>query len=43
MGTAIVLLVVAGAAALAVRSIIRDKKAGKSGQCGDCSHCSRCH
>ncbi len=43
MGTAIVLAIVAGAAALALRSIIKDKKAGKSVQCGDCSHCNRCH
>ena len=44
MGTAIVLAIVAGAAGLAVRSMVRDKKAGKSLQCGgDCSHCDGCH
>ena len=43
MGTAIVLVIVAGAAALAIRSIIKDKKAGKSTQCGDCTRCSGCH
>lgn len=43
MGTAVVLLIVAGAAALAIRSIVKDKKAGKSVQCGDCTNCSRCH
>ena len=34
MGTLVVLIVVAGLAALAVRSMIRDKKNGKSIQCG---------
>ena len=45
MGTAIVLLIVAGAAALAIRSMIKDKKAGKSLQCGgDCTRCGGgCH
>lgn len=43
MGTAVVLLIVAGAAALAIRSIVKDKKAGKSAQCGDCTHCGGCH
>lgn len=45
MGTVIVGLVVLGIAALAVRSMVRDKKAGKSLQCGgDCSHChGHCH
>ncbi len=44
MGTVIVLAIVAGAAALAVRSMIRDKKAGRSIQCGgDCSRCGGCH
>lgn len=43
MGTAIVLLLVAGAAALAIRQIIKDKKAGKSISCGgDCSRCGGC-
>ncbi len=41
MGTVIVLLIVLVAAALAIRSIIRDKKNGKSIHCGgDCSRCS---
>lgn len=44
MGTAVVLLVVAGIAGLAIRSMIKDKKAGKSLQCGgDCSKCHGCH
>lgn len=45
MGTLIVGLVIAGAAALAIKSMIRDKRNGKSIQCGeDCKHCSgHCH
>ncbi len=45
MGTAIVLLVVLSAVGLAVRSMVKDKKAGKSLQCGgDCKHCGgHCH
>lgn len=44
MGTVIVLAIVAAAAALAVRSMIKDKKAGKSLQCGgDCKRCGGCH
>lgn len=45
MGTVIVGIVVLGIAALAVRSMIRDKKAGKSLQCGgDCKNCrGHCH
>lgn len=44
MGTAVVLAIVAGAVALAVRSMIRAKKAGRSLQCGrDCKHCGGCH
>lgn len=45
MGTAVVLLIVAGAVVLAVRSMIKDKKAGKSLQCGgDCKRCGGgCH
>ncbi|MDO4323646.1 MAG: FeoB-associated Cys-rich membrane protein [Lachnospiraceae bacterium] len=40
MGTAVVLVVVIGVVGLAVRSMVRDKKAGKSLQCGgDCKHC----
>ena len=34
MGTVIVLAIVAGAVALAVHSMIKDKKAGRSIQCG---------
>lgn len=42
MGTVIVGVLVAGAIALAVRSMVRDKKKGKSLQCGgDCSRCGR--
>ncbi|MGN1377986.1 MAG: FeoB-associated Cys-rich membrane protein, partial [Dorea sp.] len=41
MGTVVVLLVLVGVVGLAVRSMIKDKKAGKSLQCGcDCKHCS---
>ncbi len=45
MGTAIVLVVVLAAVGLAVRSMVKDKKAGKSLQCGgDCKHCGgHCH
>lgn len=45
MGTLVVSLLLLGAVALAVRSMIRDKKNGKSLQCGgDCGHCGRhCH
>ncbi|MCM1050144.1 MAG: FeoB-associated Cys-rich membrane protein [Clostridiales bacterium] len=45
MGTIIVGIIVVGMVAMAVRSMIRDKKAGKSLQCGgDCSHCGgHCH
>lgn len=44
VGTIIVLGIVAGAVILALRSIIKDKKAGKSLQCGsDCSRCRGCH
>lgn len=44
MGTVIVGAIVAGLVALAIRSMIRDKKNGKSLQCGgDCSQCKGCH
>ena len=46
MGTIIVGLVLIAIVGLAVRSMIRDKKAGKSIQCGgDCKHCGggHCH
>lgn len=45
MGTIIVGLLLAGAVALIIRSMVRDKKKGKSLQCGaDCSHCGgHCH
>lgn len=43
MGTGLVLLLLAGGIALAVRSMVKDKKAGKSLQCGqDCSRCGGC-
>ncbi|MDE5937564.1 MAG: FeoB-associated Cys-rich membrane protein [Lachnospiraceae bacterium] len=43
MGTAIVLLLVAGATVLAIRQIIKNKRAGKSISCGgDCSRCGGC-
>jgi hypothetical protein len=44
MGTIVVLSLVAAAAILAVRSMVKDRKAGKSLQCGgDCSRCRGCH
>lgn len=45
MGTVIVGALLAGVVALAVRSMVRDKKAGRSLQCGgDCRHCGgHCH
>lgn len=44
MGTVFVGAIVAGLVALAIRSMIRDKKNGKSLQCGgDCSQCKGCH
>lgn len=45
MGTFIVGIIVAGIVALAVRSMIRDKKSGKTLQCGcDCKNCGgHCH
>ena len=45
MGSVIVGLVLAGIVGLAVRSMVKDKKAGKSLQCGgDCKHCGgHCH
>lgn len=40
MGTALVGIAVILVVSLAVRSMIKDKKAGKSIQCGgDCKHC----
>lgn len=45
MGTAIIGLLLAGVVALAIGSMVRDKKKGKSLQCGaDCSRCGgHCH
>ncbi len=44
MGTVIVGAVVFGIMALALKSIVRDRKKGKSLQCGkDCSKCKGCH
>ena len=45
MGTFIAGIVLFIVAALAIRSMIRDKKAGKSLQCGgDCKNCGgHCH
>ena len=34
MGTAVVLLLLAGMIGLAIKSMVKDKKAGKSLQCG---------
>ena len=45
MGTVVVGIIVAGVVALAVRSMVRDKKNVKSIQCGgDCKNCGgHCH
>lgn len=45
MGTAIVGMIVLAIVAMAIRSMVRDKKNGKSLQCGgDCKHCGgHCH
>ena len=45
MGTAIVLVILAGVVGIIIRSMVKDKKAGKSLQCGqDCKHCrGHCH
>lgn len=44
MGTAIVLLIITVAVALATKSLIKDKLKGKSTSCGgDCKHCKGCH
>ena len=44
VGSAIVILVVAAACFFAIRSMVRDKKAGKSLQCGgNCKNCKGCH
>lgn len=43
MGTFVTGLLVFGAAGLALRKIIRDKKNGKSNHCGgDCARCRGC-
>ncbi len=45
MGTAVGMIILAVLVGAAVRSMVKDKKAGKSLQCGqDCRHCSgHCH
>lgn len=45
MGTAIVLLILAGVTGMIIRSMVKDKKAGKSLHCGgDCKNCGgHCH
>ena len=45
MGTIVAGMIVVGLVALAVRSMIKDKKNGKSRHCGgDCKHCGgHCH
>lgn len=44
MGTFVVGMIVLGVVALAIVSMVKDKKAGKSLQCGgDCSKCRGCH
>ncbi|MDD3363305.1 MAG: FeoB-associated Cys-rich membrane protein [Hespellia sp.] len=45
MGTIIVGVIILAGIGLAIRSMVKDKKAGKSLQCGgDCKHCGGgCH
>ncbi|MDD6213098.1 MAG: FeoB-associated Cys-rich membrane protein [Clostridiales bacterium] len=45
MGTFVVLIILAFVVFLAIRSMIKSKKAGKSISCGgDCKHCGgHCH
>lgn len=45
MGTIVAGMIVVGLVALAVRSMVKDKKNGKSLHCGgDCKHCDgHCH
>lgn len=45
IGTVVVSAVIVALVAMAVRSMIKDKKNGKSIQCGgECKHCGgRCH
>lgn len=44
MGTFVVGMIVLVVVALAIASMVKDKKAGKSLQCGgDCSKCRGCH
>ena len=45
MGTIVAGMIVVGLVALAVRSMVKDKKNGKSHHCGgDCKHCGgHCH
>lgn len=44
MGTFVVGMIMLVVVILAIRSMIKDKKAGKSLQCGgDCSKCRGCH
>lgn len=45
MGTIVAGMIVVGLVALAVRSMVKDKKNGKSFHCGgDCKHCGgHCH
>ena len=45
MGTAIVLVVLAGVVGLVIRSMVKDKKYGKALQCEqECKNCSgHCH
>ena len=43
LGTVFVGVLVLGAAGLALRSMIKDKKSGKALCGGDCSKCHGCH
>lgn len=44
LGNLIVIAVLIGVVALAIRSVWKDHKSGKSCACsGDCSHCKGCH
>lgn len=44
VGSAIAFFIVAAVCFFAIRSMVRDKKAGKSLQCGgNCKKCNGCH
>ena len=42
MSTIVVLVIIAAATVMAIRSIVCNRKNGKSSCGGDCGHCDRC-